>query len=152
MGEEFFAIYGIMFAASVVAGINYSAGGYIKNIRRHIVGDAAPMDWGKMGRAILMGVVLGIVGMAGVMGVISIPVDDGNALKDTAIVIHDDIKNGKYQGAIAAFGILVMTFTGVIYNADKYLGGRAKPNGGNGGDVPPTKFDNNLPPPKGDAA
>ena len=139
----------VLFMAAIAAGINYSASGYIKNIRRHIDGDAAPMDWGKMGRAVLYGVVLGIAGIVLLaQGGHHIPEGADDVITALGNLSTD---NNASLTAISAFVGLVFTFTGIIATADKYLGGRAKP-GGKGGDVPPTKFDNNLPPPKGDAA
>ena len=154
MAADAGAIFALMMSAAILAGVQYSAGGYLKNIRRHIAGDADPMDWGKMGRAVLNGVILGIV--AGAL-VSVVPAEDNVITGAIHEFLDPEANDGTphYTDPAKIIGVYVMIvplMIGYIHTADKYLGGRANGKGKGDGDVPPATFDNNLPPPKGDAA
>ena len=50
-----------MLLISVLAGVNYTALGWIKKFRRKAVGEDVPIHWGKFGRAVALGTSLGLV-------------------------------------------------------------------------------------------
>lgn len=51
---------GIAFASFVASGVFYSASGWIKNIRRKLAGESAPLDLNKMAKSVGIGTLLGI--------------------------------------------------------------------------------------------
>jgi len=52
--------YLVAFSTFIVSGVFYSASGWIKKIRRKLAGDNVPLDYHKMGKTVLIGVLLGI--------------------------------------------------------------------------------------------
>ena len=59
---------------SVLAGVNYTALGWIKKFRRKAVGEDVPIHWGKFGRAVALGTILGLAFfMAAGFGVMPTP-------------------------------------------------------------------------------
>ena len=55
-----FINYALAFATFVVAGVFYSSSGWIKKIRRVLAGENVPLDPNKMGKTVLIGVILGV--------------------------------------------------------------------------------------------
>jgi len=54
---------GIALVSFIVAGVFYSSGGYVKKVRRKLAGEDVKLDYKKMGKTILIGIILGIVAM-----------------------------------------------------------------------------------------
>jgi len=54
---------GITFLTFVAAGVFYAASGWIKKIKRKLSGDDTKLDWTKLGKTTLIGVILGIGAM-----------------------------------------------------------------------------------------
>jgi len=52
--------YLIAFSTFIVSGVFYAASGWIKKIRRKLAGDNVPLDYQKLGKTTLIGVILGI--------------------------------------------------------------------------------------------
>ena len=99
--------YVIAFGSFITAGVFYSSSGWIKKVRRKLAGEKLPLDFKKMGKSILIGVILGI-------GAMIYSVYDGEP-----IAIH----NAK------EFFIQVGINTAIILLVDKWILGRADPNG-----------------------
>ncbi len=97
----------IVLGSFIVAGVFYSSSGWIKRVRRLLAGEKLPLDWKKMARSILIGVILGI-------GAMIFFIYDGNP-----IVIND----------AQEFLVQVGLNTATILLIDKWILGRAGPNG-----------------------
>ncbi len=97
----------IVLGSFVVAGVFYSSSGWIKRVRRLLAGEKLPLDWKKMARSVLIGVILGI-------GAMIFFIYDGNP-----IVINN----------AQEFFVQVGLNTATILLIDKWILGRAGPNG-----------------------
>lgn len=97
----------IVLGSFIVAGVFYSSSGWIKRVRRLLAGEKLPLDWKKMGRSVLIGVILGV-------GAMIYFVYDGNP-----IVINN----------AQEFFVQVGLNTAIILLIDKWILGRAGPNG-----------------------
>ncbi len=54
---------GVTFLTFVASGVFYAASGWIKKIKRKLSGDDTKLDWSKLGKTTLIGVILGIGAM-----------------------------------------------------------------------------------------
>ena len=54
---------GITFLTFVASGVFYAASGWIKKIKRKLSGDDTKLDWSKLGKTTLIGVILGVGAM-----------------------------------------------------------------------------------------
>ncbi len=54
---------GTTFLTFLAAGVFYAASGWIKKIKRKLAGDDTKLDWSKLGKTTLIGVILGIGAM-----------------------------------------------------------------------------------------
>ncbi len=97
----------IVLSSFIVAGVFYSSSGWIKRVRRVLAGEKIPLDLKKMGRSVLIGVILGI-------GAMIFFIYDGNP-----IVINN----------VQEFFVQVGINTATILLVDKWILGRASPNG-----------------------
>ena len=97
----------IVLSSFIVAGVFYSSSGWIKRVRRVLAGEKIPLDLKKMGRSVLIGVILGI-------GAMIFFIYDGNP-----IVISN----------VQEFFVQVGINTATILLVDKWILGRASPNG-----------------------
>jgi trehalose utilization protein len=61
-GFDLIAI-GTVFLTFVAAGVFYATSGWIKKIRRKLAGDQSKLDWAKLGKTTLIGVILGVGAM-----------------------------------------------------------------------------------------
>ena len=106
------ALWGLSFIA---AGVFYSASGYAKALRRALTGESPNLDYRKMGKSVILGVVLGIVAI-----VLSHAVEvEGPILAD--------LSDTDPRKVLYAFIGLAGSHTAVILAADKWLLGRASP-------------------------
>ncbi len=108
--------YVIAFSSFIAAGIFYSSSGWIKKVRRKLAGEKLPLDFKKMGKSVLIGIILGI-------GAMIFSVYDGEP-----IAIHN----------VKEFFIQVGINTATILLVDKWILGRADPNGMDTGDTDDT--------------
>lgn len=110
---------GIVFASFIVAGVIYSASGWLKKVRRKLAGENVPLDYRKMGKSVLIGVILGIAAMA------------WSAYEGDVIIITD----------AREFGVQVGLNMAVILLVDKLILGTAQPKAGPTGDEDEGDFD-----------
>ena len=99
--------YVIAFGSFIVAGVFYSSSGWIKRVRRKLADDTVSIDYKKMGKSVLIGVILGV-------GAMVFSIYDGNP-----IVINN----------AQEFLVQVGLNTAVILLIDKWILGRAGSNG-----------------------
>ena len=52
--------YGLAGASFIVAGLYYSSMGWVAKIRKALSSDDAKIDWGKMGKSVMVGIFLGV--------------------------------------------------------------------------------------------
>lgn len=97
--------YVIAFGSFIVAGVFYSSSGWIKRVRRKLAGEKLPLDYKKMGKSVLIGVILGVGAMV------------FSVYQGELIAIHN------VQEFLAQVGINTAT----ILLVDKWILGRANP-------------------------
>ena len=82
----------ILIAGSfVAAGLFYSSMGYVKKVRRALAGESVVVDWEKMGKSVITGVLLGVI--AWIAGA------------SMGIVVHEDIDITTPATFITAVGL-----------------------------------------------
>jgi len=122
--------YLIAFSTFIVSGVFYSASGWIKKIRRKLADDTVTLDYKKMGKTTLIGVILGI-------GAFIYSTWDGNTI---AISTAQE------------FLVQVGINTTVILLVDKWILGRSEtiPAAVESDEFSPDDIPDEVPPGKGD--
>lgn len=118
-GTYHYALWGLSFIA---AGVFYSASGYAKTLRRALTGDSVQLDYRKMGKSVVLGVILGITAM-----VLTGTVDHaaGTKIQEDILTNFGDLSNpfNTFLGFVTVAG----SHTAIILAADKWLLGRPDP-------------------------